>query len=85
MSTKEESRGAYVELAAENKAKYKKHAEEFRHVFGVGLKPYFDLVTGFDVIKFDQEFIRPPDGTSTANVIKARYGPEAVDLIKKLF
>ena len=63
-------------------ARNSQHAA-FKRVFGIKLSRYWD-VTGFDAIKFDEEFIKPPDGTSTAEAITERYGQAATDLVFEL-
>ncbi len=72
------------DFLTKHKKCYMRHAREFQKVFGVRLFTYWDLVTGFDLIKFDDEVIKPPDGTSTAEAVEARYGSEAVKLIRGL-
>ena len=62
---------------------YLKNARQFKQTFGVELRPYFDLVTGFDVIKFDDEFIKSGDGACSEKV-KTDYGAGAVRLIEAL-
>ena len=72
------------DLVTENKRKVLTYELEFRRVFGVPVNPYWDLVTGFDVVKFDDEFIKAPDGVSTAQAVEAKYGADAVKLIYAL-
>lgn len=60
-------------------ARNSQHAA-FKQTFGVKLSNYWD-VTGFDVIKFDEEFIKPPVGAGTADTITKRYGKAATDLV----
>ena len=53
---------------------------DFQRIFGVRLRPFWDNFTGFDVIKFDEELIQPPDGQSTLDKVSEDYGKEAADL-----
>ena len=55
----------------------------FRQYFGKDLKEYWDF-TGFDVIKFDEEVIKPADGVSTRQAILSNYGTDACTFIQKL-
>ena len=68
----------------ENKNKYIKYYPKFSSIFGVSLKRYWDNMFGFDVVKFDDEFIKAPDGISTAQAIEEKYGKDAVELIRIL-
>jgi hypothetical protein len=61
-----------------------KHGREFKSTFGMPLKNYMDLITGFDIVKFDEEIVKPPDGTSCQQAVKERWGEPAVKLIKSL-
>jgi len=51
---------------------FKKPIDDFMH-------PIF----GFDIIKFDN-FLETPDGTSTKDFLKRKYGKEASKLIERL-
>ncbi len=64
---------------------YKKHAVEFQSIFGTYLKYFWiDNRFGFDVIKFDEVLIKPPDGVSTADEVLRRYGQRALDIVNEL-
>lgn len=64
---------------------YKRHAREFELTFGVKLMPsYWNHLTGFDLIAFDEEVVQPEDGESTREAVKRRFGEDAVDLLLKL-
>jgi hypothetical protein len=58
--------------------------KQFAATFGRPLKPYLDARTGFDVIKFDEELIKPPDGQSCEDVVREQHGEDAVTMIKSL-
>jgi hypothetical protein len=62
-----------------------KYGREFKSTFGVPLKDYMDLMAGFDIVKFDEEVVKPPDGVSTKQAVEERWGKPAVELIKSLF
>jgi hypothetical protein len=60
-----------------------KHSNVFHWIFHCQLHDYMSYLTGFDIVKFDRD-IKTPDGTSTNMWIQTKYGPEAVNLIRKL-
>lgn len=64
--------------------RFHKHKREFRRLLRHDLKPYWDTYTGFDVVKFDEEWVKPKDGESTKDAVRRKYGPNAVELILKL-
>jgi hypothetical protein len=57
---------------------------EFRRYFGIPLHRYHNLLMGFDVIAFDEQFIKSKDEESCAQAVERDYGPKAVALIRKL-
>jgi hypothetical protein len=61
-----------------------KHRKKFQQIFDVPLSWFWDNVTEFDVIKFDADVVQSPDGVSTKEHIRARWGDEAVVLIEGL-
>ena len=67
-----------------NRELFHKHQAEFKTIFHINLKDYFDFVTGFDVVKFDNDFIKPPDGISTNDAVINKYGQRAADLCHEL-
>lgn len=60
-----------------------KNGDQFKRIFGVPLKDFMDILTGFDVVKFDQ-YLKTPDGTSTKNYITQKYGETATNLVMSL-
>ena len=56
----------------------------FEKTFGVAFDYYFDGLSGFDIIKLDDNVIKSPDGVSMSDTILKNYGQEAVDLINRL-
>lgn len=59
------------------------HEKEFLNIFNVPLSRFMHPIFGFDIIQFDT-YIRTPDGTSTKEWAKKRYGVESVGLLYKL-
>ena len=74
----------WMTLIGENDKKYRRYDHEFAEIFGIHLKPFWDNITGFDIVKFDEHIIQSPDDLSMEDVIKKEYGNEAVTLIKDL-
>lgn len=74
----------YMLLIKENDKKYRRYAHEFAELFGIHLKPFWDNITGFDIVKFDDHIIQSPDGLSIKDVISKEYSNEAVELIEHL-
>ena len=63
----------------------KENKQEFYNTFGVSLSDYyFDPILGFDIVKFDEEIIKPPDGESTKDEILRKYGQNGVECIENL-
>ena len=62
---------------------YQKHERRFRRIFGVSMRPFLDLMTGFDIVRFD-DWMKTPDGTSTSDFLRKTYGDEAHDLVTGL-
>jgi hypothetical protein len=73
-----------AQLAAKQSRLFNQYAAEFTDTFGISLHEYWDKITGFDVVSFDENFIKPPEGTSTASAIRHKYGARAVALCKAL-
>lgn len=48
-----------------------REARQFETYFGEPLSDYWDKLSGFDVVMFDERLIRPPGGTSTAQACAA--------------
>jgi hypothetical protein len=59
-------------------------AEQFREIFGVRLAPYWLGPLRLDVVKFDEEVVKPRESESTADAIERRWGKDALDLIRVL-
>ena len=54
----------YMDLIKSNDRTYRENAKEFKRIFRINLKPLWDNITGFDIVRFDDEFIKSPDGQS---------------------
>jgi len=61
-----------------------KLVHEFNTTFGIKFVDYFDGFMGLDIVKFDEEFIKPPEGVSTADAVRAKYGDRAVELVSEM-
>lgn len=72
------------ELVRENAQLRDRHAGEFKAIFKWPIEGFFHPFYGFDIVRFDERVIRPPDGTSTEEHVRANYGDRAVALIKLL-
>ena len=68
----------------QNKRRYERHAAAFKRIFGISLQPFFDLVIGFDIVKFDETVVKPVDGVSTSDTVQQRWGDEGVNVILAL-
>jgi len=55
----------------------------FKAIFGFSLSRFWNPILGFDVIKFD-EWLKVPDGVSTADFVTAKYGEKATEFIREL-
>lgn len=67
-----------------NKTRADKYHKRFKEIFGTSLMNYYSFLFGFDVVKFDEEFIKPKEGQSTSEVVEKKYGKEAVELCRNL-
>lgn len=58
----------------------------FRQTFGASLEKFFDGMTGFDILTFEDDYLRmdPESEQSVEDVVLENYGDEAVELIKRL-
>lgn len=59
------------------------YKHQFMEVFGYNLFQYMHPLTGFDIVKLDDD-LGVPVGTSMKDFIKENYGQEAVALIEVL-
>ena len=56
----------------------------FKNTFKANLNDYLDLLTGFDIVKFDDKVIHSGKNESMQDVIIRNHGQEAVSMIKYL-
>ena len=75
---------AVMQLFQKNRDVYGQEHRNFTNMFGAGLMVYWDNLTGFDVVKFDEEFLKSPDGKSVEDITRERYGDEGVRILKAL-
>lgn len=62
-----------------------KAGAKFKPVFGKAFTEYYNPFTGFDIVKFDEDFFPDlPDGVSLKDAVLEKYGQESVDLIQEL-
>lgn len=62
-----------------------KQQREFIDHFKITMVTFINApLYDFDVVKFD-DWLQVPDGTSTKEFIKGKYGEEAVQLVVDLF
>ena len=72
-----------VDYCAKNSEEAQDKCKQFHRIFNTSLARYWDNLTRFDTIKFDEEFIKSGD-KNMGLVILEKYGQEAVDLIQSL-
>jgi len=70
-------------IIKQNKAKYLTKTNEFYATFNLRLTNYWDIITGFNITKFDND-IKCPDGISLKQHIENTFGLDAVALIMSL-
>ena len=58
--------------------------EQFLDIFGCSISPYWNPMLGFDVIKFDENIVKPNDGESCSTAIERQWGLEACKFIRSL-
>jgi hypothetical protein len=59
-------------------------AMQFHEIFGVKLAKYWLGPLRLDIVKFDEDVVKPRDGESTVQAIERRWGKDGVDLVKTL-
>lgn len=69
-----------------NRELERENGNDFKSVFGVSLHRFMDYITGFDLMKFDKEFIGAfdLDGVSIEDVVKEKYGNKGVAIVQRL-
>jgi hypothetical protein len=84
--SEDETEGSMTDLTLQDvfRANLKLRGDYYRKfgaTFGWPLASFFNNLTGFDIVKFDDVVVKPPDGTSTKDAVFARWGQEGVDII----
>lgn len=67
---------------------YREAQIKFKEIFNLELDDWWykfpNVDLGFDLIKFDEEFLKTPDGISTAQFLDKNYSVDARKFIQKL-
>jgi len=72
-------------IIVENINLLKKYRNEFMEIFGVDPKNYWENnFFGFDVIAFDEKFIKTPDNISMREYVTEKYGKKGFDVFAKI-
>ena len=58
----------------------KEDSRTFKKYFGVPLVDFVDVITGFDIVKFD-EFLKVPEDKSLKEYLTSEYNEKAAKLI----
>jgi hypothetical protein len=66
-----------------NQSLLKKYQQQFKNYFNLNLLDYIDLISGFDIVGFDEK-IHPPDGASLQEHLIENYGADAERMIFSL-
>lgn len=76
-----------IDIVNKNRRLIKENESKFRDLFGLKLHDYLgniqQLLTGFDIVKFN-DAIKSPDNMSLKEFVLEKYGDEAVNLIFEL-
>ena len=59
-------------------------AMQFEEIFGVRLAKYWLGPLRLDIVKFDEEVVKPRETESTEQAIERRWGKDGVDLVRVL-
>ena len=73
-----------MKIVIKNKRKHDQYHKSFFRIFGIRLSRFFNLITGFDIVKFDDEVLHSQDGESSKDVVQREYGNEGVKIIMSL-
>lgn len=63
--------------------RFSRFKRPFESTFRLRFQDYMDPIFGFNVIKLDQH-LGVPDGTSTSDFIKNKYGEKAVRMVREM-
>jgi len=53
----------------------------FTELFGRNIRDFWCNFTGFNVVKFDEDIVKPADGVSTRQKLQKDWGDSAVTLV----
>lgn len=73
-----------MQIMKRNSEKLHKNKEKFYSIFTRKLEDFFDLTTGFDLVRFDVVVVQAPVNKSIKAVLTEKYGIEAIKLINSL-
>ena len=62
----------------------KKYRDTFHQIFGTGLEQFWDNIFGFDICKFDNNFLQTPDGKSLDEYVEEKYGKKGKEVIDNI-
>jgi len=71
------------ELVEKNKQILSNFSHKFFQTFNRPLSNYVDQITGFDIVKFNDD-LRIPDDQSVANFLTENYGEDICEMVKGL-
>lgn len=71
------------ELLKANIQKRELYDAEFRRIFGFPISRFWNNLTAFDIVGFD-DYLKPPDGTSLNEYVTEKYGARACEIINAL-
>ena len=72
-----------MEVIEHHKNLIVKHHQQFQNIFHCLLQGFMNLITGFDIIDFDERVVKSGD-KCMRDAILEKYGEEAVALIEAL-
>ena len=59
--------------------------QAFWYIFHLDIRKYYsNRLLGFDIVKFDEEIVKPNDGESTSQAIERQWGKDAITVIEAL-
>lgn len=72
-------------ILTENRNRLERYRNEFMEIFGVDPKNYWENnFFGFNVIGFDEKFIKTPDNMSMKEYVTEKYGEKGYDVLTKI-
>jgi len=74
----------YSEYTKEQRSRYGKNKVEFRKIFEVALRTFWQGLFGFDAVKFDEHFFGSDNPEDMLDCVEEEYSKEARVLIERL-